>query len=114
MYNMQQELNIVDLIEKNPITRLSSSYNGKLLTKIKDCFTEFEQQIFVSSFYCYLNYDKSFDFIIDLGDLKTLESIKYFFIISPVSTPSSIKCVVNPTFLYSFSNNAQYVQSIPL
>ena len=45
------ELNIVELIEKNPITRLSSDYNVKMLTKIKEQFTEFEQQMFLSSFY---------------------------------------------------------------
>lgn len=38
-----KELNIVDLIENNPITKLSNDYNIKLLTKIKEQFTEFEQ-----------------------------------------------------------------------
>ena len=67
-------LNIVELIEKNPITKLSSSYNNKLITKIKDCFTETQQQLFVSSFYCYLNCDQKNDFIIDLDDVwKWLE-----------------------------------------
>ena len=61
-----QELNIVELIEKNPITKLSSTYNSKLLNKIKENFTGFEQQLFISSFYCYLNYDKNIDFIVDL------------------------------------------------
>ena len=64
-----QELNIVELIEKNPITKLTTTYNNKLLNKIKDNFTEFEQQAFVSSFYCYLNYDKTTDFIIDLDTI---------------------------------------------
>jgi len=63
---MDSSLNIVELIENNPITKLSSSYNGKLLTKIQEGFTEFEQQLFVSSFYCYLNYDPKNDFVIDL------------------------------------------------
>jgi phage anti-repressor protein len=40
-----------------------------LLNKIKDTFTEFEQQMFVSSFYCYLNYDKTLDFVIDFDDV---------------------------------------------
>ena len=66
---MQQELNIIDLIEKNPITKLSSSYNSKLLNKIKENFTGFEQQLFISSFYCYLNYDKNMDFVIDLDNI---------------------------------------------
>ena len=34
-----QELNIVELIEKNPITRLSSTYTDKLLNKIKEKFS---------------------------------------------------------------------------
>jgi hypothetical protein len=65
----QQELNIVELIEKNPITRLSQEYNGRLLSKIQESFTGFEQQLFVSSFYCYLNYDKNLDFVVDLGNV---------------------------------------------
>ena len=64
-----QELNIVELIEKNPITRLSSTYNDKLLNKIKEKFSCFEQQLFVSSFYCYLNYDKNIDFVVDLDNV---------------------------------------------
>ena len=62
-------MNIVELIEKNPITRLSNVYNNKLLNKIKDNFTGFEQQLFVSNFYCYLNYDKNSDFVVDLDDV---------------------------------------------
>ena len=64
-----EELNIVELIEKNPITKLSSNYNNKLLNKIKEKFTELEQKLFVSSFYCYLKYDKNKDFIIDLDNI---------------------------------------------
>jgi hypothetical protein len=64
-----EELNIVELIEKNPITKLSSNYNNKLLNKIKENFTELEQKLFVSSFYCYLKYDRNKDFIIDLNNV---------------------------------------------
>ena len=64
-----QDVNIVELIEKNPITRLSNVYNNKLLNKIKENFTGFEQQLFVSSFYCYLNYDKNMDFVVDLDNV---------------------------------------------
>ena len=65
----KKDLNIVDLIENNPITKLSSNYNGVLLKKIKNVFTDFEQQLFVSSFYCYLNYNQKTDFVIDLDDV---------------------------------------------
>ena len=64
-----QELNIVELIEKNPISKLSKTYNNKLINKIKENFNGFEQQLFVSSFYCYLNYDKNIDFVVDLDDI---------------------------------------------
>jgi hypothetical protein len=62
-------LDIVELIEKNPITKLSTDYNIRLLSKIKTNFTDFEQQLFLSSFYCYLNYHTINDFIIDLDDI---------------------------------------------
>lgn len=66
---MESEIiNIVDIIEKNPITKLSKTYNNKLLTKIKETFTETEQQLFISSFYLYLNYNKE-DFVISLDDI---------------------------------------------
>ena len=61
-------INIVELIENNPITKLSGVYNNKLLTRIKERFTETQQQLFVASFYCYLNYQKN-DFVIDLDNI---------------------------------------------
>jgi hypothetical protein len=63
-----EAFNIVELIEKNPISRLSGTYQNRLLTKIKEKFTEKEQQLFVASFYCYLNYDRK-DFVVDLNDV---------------------------------------------
>ena len=65
---MNQTINIVKLIEENPNTKLSKPYQGKLLNKLKDNFSTDEQQLFISSFYCYLNY-KSDDFVIDLDDI---------------------------------------------
>jgi hypothetical protein len=64
-----EQINIVDLIESNPITKLSSDYNVKLLSKIKANFSDFEQQMFLTSFYCYLNYHPTNDFVIDLDDV---------------------------------------------
>ena len=58
---MDASFNIVDLIENNPIARLNNTYQNKLLTKIKANFTDNEQQIFVASFYCFLNYDSTKD-----------------------------------------------------
>lgn len=64
-----ESLNIVDLIEKNPISKLTQTYNNKLLKKIKTNFTQMEQQMFISSFYCYLNYHPVNDFVIDLDNV---------------------------------------------
>jgi hypothetical protein len=61
--------NIVDLIENNPISKLSANYQNNLLTKIKAKFTETEQQLFVASFYGFLKYDSNTDFVIDLDDV---------------------------------------------
>jgi hypothetical protein len=66
---MEPTCNIVELIENNPITRLSNTYQNKLLTKIKDKFSDSEQQLFVSSFYCFLNYNQRNDFVIDLDNI---------------------------------------------
>lgn len=63
---MNTSLNIVELIENNPITRLSGTYQNNLLTKIKNNFTDTEQKLFVTSFYCFLNYNPRSDFVIDL------------------------------------------------
>jgi phage anti-repressor protein len=62
-------LNIIELIEKNPISKLNTTHNNKLLEKIKQNFNQDEQKLFITSFYCYLNHDKTKDFVIDLDDV---------------------------------------------
>ena len=66
---MDASFNIVDLIENNPITRLTNTYRHNLLTKIKANFTDNEQQLFVASFYSFLNYDSTKDFVIDFDNV---------------------------------------------
>ena len=63
---MDAPLNIVDLIENNTVLNLSPDYNNRFVNKVKETFTEMQQQMFVSSFYCYLNYHQTNDFVIDL------------------------------------------------
>ena len=63
------DLDIVSLIEQNPITKLSGDYHNKLITKIKETFSDSQQQMFVTSFYCYVNCDKKNDFVIDLDNV---------------------------------------------
>ena len=54
LYNNKKQmqshkLDIVELIEVNPIIRLSKHYQGKFLEKIQNTFNETEQRLFVSS-----------------------------------------------------------------
>jgi regulator of replication initiation timing len=60
---------IIALVKENPIINLSGSYESEMINKIKDNFNETEQQLFLSSFYCYLNNDPLKDFVIDLDDI---------------------------------------------
>ena len=60
---------IVEMKENTPITRLSSTYQCKLLEKLKERFTEKDQQMFLTSFYGYLNYNSITDYVIDLDTI---------------------------------------------
>jgi hypothetical protein len=62
-------IDIVDLFETNPITKLNGNYQSKLIEKVKNAFTESQQQMFVASFYCYLNYHPTNDFVVDLDNV---------------------------------------------
>ena len=62
-------VDIVNLIESNPITKLNGNYKSKLIEKVKNTFNCYEQQIFLSSFYCYLKYDYVNDFVVDLDNI---------------------------------------------
>ena len=62
-------IDIVNLIESNPITKLNGNYQSKLVEKVQNTFNSYEQQMFLASFYCYLKHDKQNDFVIDLDNV---------------------------------------------
>ena len=64
-----ERLDIIQLIENNPVEKLSNYYQTRLLDKIKEAFDDSDQKIFVASFYCYLQYDSKTDFVIDIDDV---------------------------------------------
>ena len=66
---IKMSFNIVELIESNPIARLTDTYQSKLITKIQSEFSSEQQILFVASFYSFLNYDQKKDFVIDLDDV---------------------------------------------
>ena len=66
---MENKLDIVKLFEKNPIVRFTGTYQNKFIEKIKNSFTETQQNLFIGSFYCYLNRDSKIDFVIELDSV---------------------------------------------
>ena len=53
----------------NPIIRLNKNYQSKFIDKLRNSFTDSQQQLFVASFFCYLNYNQKNDFVINLDDI---------------------------------------------
>ena len=81
---MAERCDIVELINKNPLVRLSQNvYQSKILNKIKERCTERQQRIFSSNHYLFLNYTKK-DFVIDLDDAwKWLRFVLFVYRRSP-------------------------------
>jgi hypothetical protein len=70
MEKLEETLDIIALVQKHPLTKLSSEdYGSTIIEKIKTKFSTQEQQLFVANFYCYLNYDTHKDFVIELDDV---------------------------------------------
>lgn len=67
LIEQKEEFDIVKFIEKNPLARFTNQYQYqmKMIDKIREQFTNKEQQMFLASFYCYLNYNQTKDFIIN-------------------------------------------------
>jgi hypothetical protein len=65
----KDSIDIVGLIESNPVTMIHANSKSKLVEKIKTKFTSYEQQLFISSFYCYFKYNPKTDFVIDLDNV---------------------------------------------
>lgn len=64
-----QSLDIVRLIESNPVSRLSSTCQSRFVEKVRATFTTSQQQLFIASFYCYLNYNSTQDYVIDMENI---------------------------------------------
>jgi hypothetical protein len=64
-----ERLDIVQVIKDNPLGSLSTQNESKLIQKVKNTFSNNEEKLFLSSFYCYLKYDSKKDFVINLEDV---------------------------------------------
>jgi hypothetical protein len=62
-------VDIVSLVNNSRLTRLSKDHECvRLAQKMQQRFKTNEQQLFLASFYCYLNFSKT-DFVINLSDI---------------------------------------------
>jgi hypothetical protein len=64
-----ERLDIVQIINDNPLSNLTRQYETKLIQKVQNTFSNEEEKLFLSSFYCYLKYDSKKDFVINLEDV---------------------------------------------
>ena len=61
-----ETLDIVALVQNNPLTRLKGDYGSKIIQKLRARFTDSQQHLWVANLYCYLNYNSRTDFVVDL------------------------------------------------
>jgi predicted GIY-YIG superfamily endonuclease len=65
----EKTIDIVELVKNHPLNKLPIDDTSVIVNKIKEKFPKNEQQLFIANFYCYLNYDKNKDFVIDLDNM---------------------------------------------
>jgi MSV199 domain len=64
---MKNNFDIVSFIKQIPIGNFNTDYQNKLINKIKEKFPEHQQQLFIASFYCFLQYHPKKDFVVDFN-----------------------------------------------
>lgn len=62
-------VDIIKLIDENPLDLFNFDYKEKLLSKINDTFNEDEQKLFLCSFYMYLKYDPNKDYVVNMDNI---------------------------------------------
>jgi hypothetical protein len=112
-------IDIVDLIENNPISKFNTTkYQSRLIEKLQSKFTNYQQQLFLSSFYCYLKYDKINDYVINLDNvwkwlgfsqkIKAKELLQKNFIIN-----KGYKCLLYHEVKQTFMTNNDEDEIVP-
>lgn len=66
---MSETIDIVKLIENTPNNKLDTIYNNKFIEKLKNNFNSDEEKLFITNFYCFLNYNKDKDLVIDVDNI---------------------------------------------
>ena len=70
-----ENINIVNLVENNPIEKINETkYQSVLIEKLQSNFINSEELLFLQNYYSYFKYDYQNDFVIDLDDVwKSLD-----------------------------------------
>ena len=66
---MTETIDIVALVQNNPLTKLHSDYGSKIIQKIQQCFSPEIQQLYIANCYCYLNFNSKTDFPVILDNI---------------------------------------------
>jgi hypothetical protein len=64
-----EEINIIELVDKNAKTRFTKEYDNEFINKIKDKLEPKEHKLFLANFFLLLNFDAEKDFVIDFDKL---------------------------------------------
>jgi hypothetical protein len=62
---MENKLDIVQIIDNTPVKLFNDAYKNTIIQKLSENFDTNDQKLFLTSFYCFLNYDTKKDFVID-------------------------------------------------
>jgi hypothetical protein len=129
MTDISDKIDIVQLIEKNPITRFTSdTYSNKLVNKIKNTFTDTQQQLFLGSFYCYLNCNKTYNVDLDnvwkwcgfsrkdhakiLFEKHFIKDVDYIILLPNVENPAPTTSGVLPKVGWKGENKEQILMTV--
>ena len=56
---------ILQIIDNTPVKLFNDAYKNTIIQKLSENFDTNDQKLFLTSFYCFLNYDTKKDFVID-------------------------------------------------
>lgn len=68
MYSYMKSIDLIDLIENNPI-KLNGVYDNEILNVIQTECSEFQQKMYIAFSYCQFNFDNKNDYIIEVSNI---------------------------------------------
>ena len=62
-------VNVASLFSECPIVRLNEVYQSRFLNTVSETFSTEDQQLFIASFYCFLNHHPTDDYVVDMDGI---------------------------------------------